>query len=191
MNKIDISFVNIISSNLGFISSCEIGSLFKAKNLNKMLYKFEYVVNADIFSIGEGFFVYQGSFIDSNYIFSKYDLVFPCSVFLEQNIIYLNLEGRYRYSRNVIDPIGVAQSDFDVCQALSILRISLIDLNFSILIKFFKLVKFFFFLVSYECSFFVTFQDFCNIFSNNFTLCVINDVNVLICKFFFFIKFLI
>lgn len=76
-------------------------------------------------------------------MFSKFDLIFPCSIFLEQNIIYLNLEGRYRYSRNVIDSIGQAQYDFDIVQALSILRISFIKYNFSVLVNFFKIIKFF------------------------------------------------
>ena len=118
-------FVNVISNNLGFLSGCEIGALLNKKKLNKGLI-FEYVLNTDFFFFGSGVFVYQGSFIDNNYIFSKFDLVFPCSIFLEQDIVYLNLEGRYRYSRQVIEAKGVAQSDFDIIQALSILRFSLV-----------------------------------------------------------------
>jgi hypothetical protein len=182
----DIFFVNVISNNLGLLSGCELGALCQLKKCN---YKFLYIINADFLFWGKGFFVYQGSFVDSDYIFLKFDLILPCSIFLEQNIIFLNLEGRYRYSRSVISAVGEAKTDFDICQALSILRVSHIKFNFSILFRFFKIMKIFYLKINYECSLFATFQDFCNIFPKIFTVIVLDSYYFFI-KLLFFFKFL-
>jgi hypothetical protein len=76
-NSLEVSiffFANIVSSDLGFLSACEIGGIFK-KTLKKGFF-FEYIINTDkVQSKNEGFFVYQGFFFNSSPIILKSNLI--------------------------------------------------------------------------------------------------------------------
>jgi predicted molibdopterin-dependent oxidoreductase YjgC len=106
----------------------------------------------------DGLIVYQGYF--QNDLFKNYaNLILPINNFVEGEFFYLNLEGFYRFTNKIITPFKFIYQDYEIIQMLLLLLNMCGNmLNFSVLCKNFKYLKFFKYLIKYFCFFFFSLQ---------------------------------
>lgn len=72
--------------------------------------KFIYLLGADDFDVArDAFVVYQGHHGDAGA--NRADLILPGCAYTEKDGIYVNLEGRPQYGRQVVKPLGEAKDD--------------------------------------------------------------------------------
>jgi len=153
-------FFNIIFTNLGLLSCFELGFLTKSRKIS-FKSKLVYLINADILDYNENnFIIYQGYFYNSSYIYYKSNIILPAAVYLEKSTSYINLEGRYRFTKKAITPFTHIHLDSDIIQVLSSLRITKFVKNFSIVENFFEVLLNFINIINYECLFFSSINSF-------------------------------
>jgi hypothetical protein len=145
--SINIKNLNIIFRHLGKISFFE-SNLFYNINTKSNFYKrkfnsFNYFLGLDNFNYLEeknkfNINIYQGFFYISK-IFSNINLVLPSTIYIEESYLYLNIEGRLRYSNLVIKPFKNIISDYIILESLNVLIKYLIKNNFSIINNYYKI----------------------------------------------------
>jgi len=96
------------------------------------------------------FVVFQGSFINNNFLLNKANLLLPSQIFAEKVAGYLNLEGRVRYTEKAISAFKHIFSDVSILMSLFISRKFFLISNFSILSVFSKVMIFFSNLLFYD-----------------------------------------
>jgi NADH dehydrogenase/NADH:ubiquinone oxidoreductase subunit G len=139
----------------GFEFGCYINKFIKKK------ISIIYVLNADYLEYNTNdFIIYQGYFSNSEFIFNKANIILPSAIFLEKETTYINLEGRYRFSKRAIIPFKLVNLDSDIIQTLNSLRIKNIFKNFSIFDQFFEILLNFNNIINYECFFFSSIKRF-------------------------------
>ena len=62
------------------------------------------------------FVIYQGSHGDKGA--GSADLIFPSACYLEEDGIFVNMEGRMQYARKAIQPPGKAKENWKILRAL-------------------------------------------------------------------------
>lgn len=150
--------LHIVSSYLGKISGFEVGAL---PGINYCSFKdnkrfcFLYLLGTDNFNFNSNddcFFIYQGSFMDS-YLLLNISLFFPVSIYVEKVSMYLNIEGRLRFTKRAISPFKLVYTDLDVIKSFFFFRNSIFTFNFFFR-DFLRLSFFFKHLIDYCCLFF-------------------------------------
>jgi len=147
--------LNILSDYLGRITFFELGvGRHKFKNKNS----FNFIFNCYCFVKNDNFFsIYQGSFFQENFGFNLY---LPVSFPTERFGSYLNLEGRYRFTKKVIKLSHYTYTDWEIFQLLIWIKSQFINFeNFSIIEFFYIYVNIFSKLINYKCSFFYNFNN--------------------------------
>jgi len=147
--KLPIKNLNVVNRHIGRISLNEVGVVSnikaKAKKLNN-INSFNFILGLDKFNIFEkknkDFNIYQGSFYISNF-FDIINLILPTSVYVEHLSLFINLEGRFKFTNKAITPFKFIFTDSNVIESLSILLRKLYKENFSILTDFYFINKFF------------------------------------------------
>jgi hypothetical protein len=142
---------SVVSTYLGVLSYLELGlGPYIVKNRSK--FGLVYVLDAD-FNQENDFLIYQGFFADSSVSYYKANLILPTIAYTEKAATYINLEGRYRFSKRAVIPFKSLYADYEIIESLSCLKLIKISFNFS-KIRYFYVVCFFFIeLINYECIF--------------------------------------
>jgi len=145
--NINIKNLNIIFRHLGRISFLESNLYYKINDKSKF-YKnkfntFNYFLGLDNLNFIEklnkfNINIYQGFFFISK-IFEYINLVLPSTIYIEESSLYLNIEGRLRYSNLAIKPYKNIISDYLIIESLNILIKYFYQNNFSILNNFYKI----------------------------------------------------
>lgn len=146
----------VVSLYLGRISAFEVGFL---PGINSAYSTIKSKANSLFYLCGvdtypnindNSFIIYQGSFKTNSLLFNKANLIFPVSSYVERNSIYLNLEGRLRFTKKVITPFKFVFSDFEIMRALFFVRKRFFINNFSKINDFYKTMLFFSAIISYN-----------------------------------------
>jgi len=146
-----MSSFGVVSTYLGILSYLELGlGSYVVKNRSGL--GLVYVIDAD-FSQEKGFLVYQGFFADSSVSYYRADLVLPTTTYAEKAASYINLEGRYRFSKRAVVPFKALYADYEIIESLNSLKLLKIAHNFSKIIQFWSVVFYFNVLINYECIF--------------------------------------
>jgi hypothetical protein len=147
--------LNILIDYLGRLTFLELGfGKYKYKYKNS----FNFIYNCHCFIKNDNFFsIYQGSFFQENFGFNLYlPVLFP----IERFGSYLNLEGRYRFTKKVIKLNNYTYTDWEIFQLLIWIKSQFTNFeNFSIIEFFYIYVNIFSKLINYKCSFFYSFNN--------------------------------
>jgi hypothetical protein len=146
--NISLNNLNIVNRHLGRLSFYESNLYFNIKKeskfLNKNLDSFNYLLGLDYLPLEiknkNNINIYQGFFFISK-IFEYINLVLPSTIYIEESSIYINLEGRLRYTNLIIKSFKNIISDLNIIESLNILKKYLILNNFSILNNFFLIIN--------------------------------------------------
>lgn len=139
--NINIKNLNVIFRHLGRISFYESNLFYNINNKSKFyknkMNSFNYFLGLDNLNFIEKFNklninIYQGFFYISK-IFEFINLVLPSTIYIEESSLYLNIEGRIRYSNLAIKPFKNIISDYMIIESLNILVKYVIKNNFSII----------------------------------------------------------
>jgi NADH dehydrogenase/NADH:ubiquinone oxidoreductase subunit G len=103
-------------------------------------------------NIESEFIVYQG-FIKT-VLYYKADLILASSSPYESDLVYFNLEGRYRFIKQVIKSSINIFNDWDIVMLLNIFNKKKQELKISSIYFFIKIIKYFFDIINYFCNFF-------------------------------------
>jgi hypothetical protein len=147
-------WLGFLPLSLGKISAQEVffGGNFK----RNALISFNYLCGCDSFNFlnnNNGFVVYQGFFKNNSFFFNNLNLIFPVSIYVEQVSTYLNMEGRFRTTRQVVS--SFIHSDWEVVQILNFFSKSIASSSISFFFNvLFDLNFFFYNFVNYNCVFF-------------------------------------
>jgi len=151
---------NFLCVSLGKIAACEVGLFvdIKYSDLN-------YICGDDNFRLKKKrsiFNIYQGIFKNSLINIGIFNLILPVSSYTERESTYLNLEGRFRFSKIVIFNKIYIYSDSQIIQIFNYFSTDLIIVN-SIIAKFLNFL--------FKLKFFIKFFDYdnCIFFFNTFT----------------------
>lgn len=175
-----LTSINIVSPNLGLISSAEVALLpsfntfFSFKPKASSLSFFSYFCGVDnivSYLHINTFLVYQGSFKINNFIFNRANLILPITTFIERKSTFLNLEGRLRFSKQAIIPFKNVFDDLEILSALFIIKKYNFYLNFSFLNNFYFVLSFFVNIFDYKCIYVFNLK---NIFQRSFFLLGLN-----------------
>jgi NADH dehydrogenase/NADH:ubiquinone oxidoreductase subunit G len=175
---LSIRNLHVISSNLGRISVSE--SWSNTDSLNNINFVQCQGVNGSIFihlcgtdidyidrlvSVNK-FIIFQGPFIP---IHNKFiNLILPTTIYTEEVCSYINLEGRIRIAKNVINRYKKIYSDQTIFNVLYSYKTSLNPRNFSILYNFNHTLSYFRNIIKYYKNFFVNDSRNINIYLNVF-----------------------
>lgn len=97
---------NILHNEANSVGLLDLG--FGGNNIDNK--KFIYLLGADDFDVPkDAFVVYQGHHGDAGA--NRADLILPGCAYTEKDGIYVNLEGRPQYGRQVVKPLGEAKDD--------------------------------------------------------------------------------
>jgi hypothetical protein len=158
-NKYSFFSFNLINSYLGFYSySNLVIDSNKSNNNNIGLY---YLLSNDINNINknkEAFLIYQ-SFI-KNILYFNANLIFSSTSFYEFDSIYINLEGRYRFIKQVIKPFENTYTDWEIISLLNIFNKKKQIIKTNYFLQFYKLTKYFLNIIDYHCNFFLSIKTF-------------------------------
>lgn len=169
--KSEFRSLNILSNNLGRLSSFELGfipSVYSkfSYNFSKSIKSFCFFVGVDdfIFKSKDSFLVYQGSFRDTVLSFKKADLIFPVSTYVERISFFINLEGRIRNTKKVLSNVteGSNFNDSEVINALFLYFKQVKLDNFSKISNFYSIMSKFNNIINYKCQIFSNLDLFFN-----------------------------
>jgi hypothetical protein len=121
--KLSTQNFNIISRNLGRLSSFEIGvfpKIIKLKKNNKFFNFFIGIDEKNIILKKTNINVFQGFFYISSF-FEYINLILPTSIFSEKQSSYINLEGRFRYTNKAVIPFKYIFLDSSIIECFFIL----------------------------------------------------------------------
>jgi len=169
--KLPINNLNIINRHLGRLSFSELGLTqgikLKSKFL-KSLNSFNFLVGLDNINFVKktNINVYQGFFYISNF-FENINLILPSSIFSENILSFLNLEGRFRNTNKAVVPFKFIFSDSDVIESLSILLRTLYPHNFSILNNFYNIIYYFRNLINFYINYLYNLRTNILLYENN------------------------
>lgn len=148
----DYSNLNLISKFLGRISSFEIGILqgLNSNMLNQKIYKkaINHYCGIDldvskIYNLSkENINIYQGSFY-LNFFMIYIWLILPTTLYHEDYLGYINLEGRYRLSQKAVSTTTNIKNDGLIFNLLLKLKFKIINNNFSIINNFYTYLNYF------------------------------------------------
>jgi hypothetical protein len=145
--NINIKNLNVIFRHLGRISFYESNLFYNINNKSdfykKKFNSFNYFLGLDNLNYAEkenilSINIYQGFFYISK-IFEYINLVLPSTIYIEESSLYLNIEGRLRYSNLAIKPFKNIISDYLIIESLNVLVKYLIKHNFSIINNYYKI----------------------------------------------------
>lgn len=153
---------SLINSFLGFFSFANI--LYN--NISNYIMKssnFIYNISSKYidecnFKIQEKFIVSQ-NFLINKICFKYSDLILPSTAPYEMDAIYINLEGFFKYMKQIIKPFFGIYSDWEIVSLLHLYfktknELKIIKINKSLLI-----FNFFFF-INYKCNYFISINKF-------------------------------
>jgi len=100
--------------------------------------------------------IYQG-FLN---IYSKNDVILPISGPYESNLLYLNLEGRYRKMRQVLKSNINLYTNYEIISILDLYKRKKNKVILYTFLKFNNIIKFFNDLLNFFCNFFLLLDDF-------------------------------
>jgi hypothetical protein len=146
--NISLNNLNILNRHLGRLSFYESNLYYNIKNKSnfytKKLDSFNYLLGLDYIPLEiknkNNINIYQGFFYISK-IFEYINLVLPSTIYIEESSIYINLEGRLRYTNLIIKSFKNIISDINIIESLNILKKHLIIKNFSIFNNFFFILN--------------------------------------------------
>jgi hypothetical protein len=184
-HKLDINNLNIINRHLGKISYSEIaiGTSIKLKSSSflKKLTSFNFLLGIDNINTlkiknKKNFNIYQGSFFISNF-FESINLILPSSIYSEQLLSFINLEGRFRYTNKAITPFKFIFTDNNIIESFSILLRALINNNYSIIDNFYYITSFFNKIYNFYISYLINIKKMIVLLQNN---TISSNINIII-----------
>ncbi len=159
LNNFFNNFVlNVIPTFLGKIT-CNEFAYNSAKNKSDVSNKlnFYYLCGVDIIpKIGNC--LYQGFFKNWGNFFSKINLILPSLTYLEQNALYLNLEGKIKFNKKVLVSSKIKYSDWEILQYINLNKLNFKNWNL-VKIASFKLFEKISLFINYFCDFFFSFES--------------------------------
>lgn len=162
-NKIKIKYnINILQKNIGKLSYLEnyLNNNNIIKKKKNFYQSFNYLIGLDNIKLhSANYNIFQGFFYISN-LFKEINLILPTSIYIEQAISYLNLEGRYRVTNKVITPFKFVYTDDKIIKSFSILIIKFYINNFSIVYNFYKIINYFKNIINYFQSYLINFKNY-------------------------------
>jgi hypothetical protein len=170
--KLSLNQFNFINKDLGRISYLELGLSPNIKIKSKFLNKFNsfnFLVGVDqinfITKKKYNFNVFQGFFFISNF-FEDLNLILPTSIFAEKSSSYINLEGRFRVTNKTIIPFKFIFLDINIIESFSVIIRTIIPDNFSIINKFYYILKFFKKLFNFYINYLINLREYIYIYIN-------------------------
>jgi NADH-quinone oxidoreductase chain G len=159
-NKFQLITFNLINNNLGFYSF----NNFIFNNIKYYVNKINnlgiaYILGSD--NIEENISeitIYQG-FIKTD-IYYDSNLVLATTAPYEYDSIYLNLEGRYRFIKQVIKSFVGAYNDWDIISLFTLFNKKKQILKICSIFFYIKVINYFYKIVNYFCNFFLSFSSF-------------------------------
>lgn len=159
-NKFQLLNFNLINNNLGFYSFSNVifdnikYSINKIKDLGIC-----YILGSEnIENYKSDIIIYQG-FIKTN-IYYDSNLILATTAPYEFDSLYINLEGRYRYIKQVIKSFVGSYNDWDILSLLTIFNKKKQILKVCSIYFFINIIKFFNNIVNFFCNFFLSFNSF-------------------------------
>ena len=156
-NKFKLSCINLINSYMGFYSFSNI--IYNKINFNLSFKGFLYNLTGDSlinFDIDNSFMVYQG-FINN---YNNNDIILPIAGPYEVDLLYFNLEGRYRLMKQSIKSFIGLYANWEVISLLNLYNKKKKKLKFYNFNKFIEIIKFFKLFLNYFCNFFLIIDKF-------------------------------
>ena len=160
-NKFNWFSFNLINNYLGFFSYSNIlySKFFNNNNNYKgFLYlisnEFNDLINIDY---KKSFIVYQGFIKNFNI---NIDLILPVLAPYEMNCLFINLEGRFKYLKQVLKSNINLYSDWEVLSLLNLYNKKNNNIIFYSFKNFFKIIRYFINIVNYYCNFFLSLSKF-------------------------------
>lgn len=152
---------NLLNSYLGFFSYSNI--LYnKFINLKNNYKGFLYFISAELNALSNidynnTFVLYQGFIKNFNL---NINLIFPVAAPYEMNSLFMNLEGRFKNLKQVLNSDINLYSDWEVLSLLNLYNKKNNNLIFYNLKYFIKIIKYFISHINYFCNFFLSLSKF-------------------------------
>ena len=147
-----------LSSNLGFLSSSELNfskeKSFTKDNPENLGFVFLHNTFNYLFINLYSFSIYQGHYVNAFQHSSKLSVFLPSTLFVENSNTFLNMEGRLRVTKKIVTPFKFVFSDYDIIRCLFVLKKYSCPKNFSSVLGFNRLMKFFEYFIYYDSSFY-------------------------------------
>jgi len=160
-NKFNWSSFNFINSYLGYFSYSNI--LYnKFYNLKNNYTGFLYLISNELNNLvnidkTKLFILYQGFIKNFNL---DVNLILPVTAPYEMNCLFINLEGRFRYLKQILKSDINLYSDWEVLSLINLYNKKNNNLIFYNFVKFYKIIKYFIKFISYFCNFFLSISKF-------------------------------
>ena len=159
--KFQLINFNLIHNNLGFYTYNNIffnnikNYIHKIRN-----YGLSYILGSENIenNIKSDIVIYQG-FIKTDFYYNS-NLILSTTAPYEFDSIYINLEGRYRYLKQVVKSFIGSYNDWDIISLLNICNKKKLILKFCSIFFFLNILKFLDKFLNYFCNFFLSFSGF-------------------------------
>lgn len=178
--NLSINNLHIISDFMGRLSSFEIGlvsninSSLKKRFIKNVMFVYFCGVDFDNLVLSYGvpsiysFVVSQCSFLNVK-VWKYSNIILPSSVYLESELHYSNIEGRYRYTYNVINKFFQSLTDIRILSGISIIKSITYSYNYSFVHNYVIVMPFFSSLILYLCNY--------NLIISSFKIQLLNNLN--------------